>query len=108
MAKLKKGDMVTVLSGKSKGKRGEIKKIIKKTSAGKLNLYAIVDGANIIKKHTKPTQQKPGGIIEKEAPIHLSNLLPWNDAASKGGRVGFKTLEDGSKVRVFKSNGEAL
>ncbi|BAE75542.1 50S ribosomal protein L24 [Sodalis glossinidius str. 'morsitans'] len=101
-AKIRRDDEVIVLTGKDKGKRGKVKNVL---SSGK----AIVEGINLIKKHQKPVpaMNQPGGIVEKEAAIDLSNLAIFNAAASKADRVGFK-IEDGKKVRVFKSNGETI
>ena len=102
-AKIRRDDEVIVLAGKDKGKRGKVLKVI----TGKDRV--IVDGVNMIKKHEKPVPQleKPGGIIEKEAPIHVSNVAIFNPASGKADRVGFR-LEDGKKVRVFKCNGEII
>lgn len=101
-AKIRRDDEVIVLTGKDKGKRGKVKNIM---SSGK----AIVKGINLVKKHQKPVpaMNQPGGIVEKEAAINLSNLAIFNAAASKADRVGFK-IEAGKKVRVFKSNGETI
>ena len=101
--KIKRDDEVIVIAGKDKGKRGKVQKVL---SDGRL----IVTGVNMIKKHQKPNPQAeiPGGIIEKEAAIQISNVAIWNDAESKADRVGFKHLEDGKKVRVFKSTGELV
>ena len=103
MAKLKSGDDVIVIAGKDKGKRGTITRLM-----GDGRVY--VTGVNMIKKHTKgnPQMGQPGGIIEKEAPIQPSNVAIYNGKTSKADRVGFKTLEDGKKVRVFKSTGEEI
>jgi len=103
MLKIKRDDEVVVITGKDKGKRG---KVLKVQADGRL----IVTGINMIKKHQKPNPQMnvPGGIIEKEAAIQASNVAIFNGAASKADRVGFKVLEDGKKIRVFKSNGEAV
>ena len=105
MAKLqiKKGDTVVVISGKDKGKQGTVLSIL---DSGKV----IVEGLNLVKKHAKPNPMKgiAGGIIAKEMPIDISNVALFNSATQKGDRVGFKTLEDGRKIRVFKSNGEAV
>ncbi|RLR17966.1 50S ribosomal protein L24 [Sodalis-like symbiont of Bactericera trigonica] len=101
-AKIRRDDEVIVLTGKDKGKRGKVKNVL---SSGK----AIVEGINLVKKHQKPVpaMNQPGGIVEKEAAIDLSNLLIFNAAASKADRVGFK-IEDGKKVRAFKSNGKTI
>lgn len=103
MKKIRKNDEVIVVAGKDKGKRGKV-----------LNVRAddrlVVSGINMVKKHTKPNPMMgtQGGIVEKEAPIHVSNVALFNAGSGKGDRVGFKELEDGSKIRVFKSNGEAV
>ncbi|OZI15312.1 50S ribosomal protein L24 [Sodalis-like symbiont of Philaenus spumarius] len=101
-AKIRRDDEIIVLTGKNKGKRGKVKTIL---SSGK----AIVEGINLVKKHQKPVpaMNQPGGIVEKEAAIDLSNLAIFNAATSKADRVGFK-IEDCKKVRVFKSNGETI
>ena len=103
MRKIKRDDEIIVTAGKDKGKRG---KVLKVQADGRL----LLSGVNIIKKHQKPNPQMniPGGIIEKEAPIQSSNVAIYNRATSKADRVGFKVLEDGKKVRIFKSNGEAV
>lgn len=104
MSKIRKGDEVVVLTGRDKSRRGTILRIL---DDGK---KAIVEGVNMVKKHMKPNPQKgqEGGIIDREAPIQISNLAIWNPIAKKGDRVGFKFLEDGQKVRCFKSNGEVV
>ena len=93
-----------VLAGESKGKEGRIVRVIPKMNR------VVVEGLNMIKKHQKPNPQLnvQGGIIEKEAPIQASNVAIFNAGTSKADRVGFKVLEDGKKIRVFKSNGEAV
>lgn len=103
MQKICKGDDVVVVSGRDKGKRGTV---IRHLGDGML----LVEGVNRVKKHTKPNPMKgeQGGILEKEMPIHLSNIALFNPIAQKGDRVGVKVLEDGRKVRVFKSNGELV
>lgn len=103
MQRIKKGDDVIVLAGRDKGKRGNVLRIL---GDGR----ALVDNVNLVKRHTKanPNSGESGGIIEKEAPIHLSNLAVFNPASGKGERVGFKTLEDGRKVRHFRSTGEIV
>lgn len=104
MQKLKVGDEVIAITGKSKGTRGKILKIVKKTSR------VLIEGVNMMKKHVRPDPQKgeKGGILEREAPIHISNVAIFNPTTSKADRVGIKTLEDGKKVRVFKSNQEVI
>ena len=101
MSKLRKGDDVVVLSGRDKGKRGTVLQIIE-------NNRILVDNVNVIKKHVKPnpTRGETGGIIEREAPIQISNVALFNPNTNKADRVGYKVLEDGRKVRVFKSDGE--
>jgi large subunit ribosomal protein L24 len=103
MNKLKQNDLVVVLAGKDKGKTGEITRILD-------NDRVFVSGVNMVKRHTKgnPQAGQPGGIIEKEAPLHISNIAIFNRDAGKADRVGIKTLEDGKRVRVFKSNGEQI
>ncbi|NNM68451.1 MAG: 50S ribosomal protein L24 [Gallionella sp.] len=102
MRKIKKNDDVIVIAGKDKGNRGSVLRV--------LGEYLLVGGINKVKKHQKPNPVKglTGGIVEKEMPIHISNVAVFNAATKKGDRVGIKTLEDGRKVRVFKSNGEVI
>ena len=102
MNRIRKGDQVIVIAGADKGKKGEVVRV-----AGD---KVIVQNINIIKRHTKPNPQagQAGGIIEREAPIHISNVMLFNTGSGKGERVGFKVLGDGRKVRVFRSSGEAL
>jgi large subunit ribosomal protein L24 len=103
MKKLKKNDLVVVLTGKDKGKTGEITRLLNDQ-----RLY--VSGVNMVKRHTKgnPQAGQPGGIIEKEAPIQISNIAIFNRDTSKADRVGFKQLEDGKQVRIYKSTGEQI
>ncbi|MGQ9660126.1 MAG: 50S ribosomal protein L24 [Thermochromatium sp.] len=103
MRKIKKGDDVMVIAGKDKGKRGTVLKVIN-------NDYVIVENINIARKHQKANPQAgiPGGIIDKAMPIHISNVGLYNPIKGRADRVGFKILEDGRKVRVFKSNGEVV
>jgi large subunit ribosomal protein L24 len=103
MSKIKRDDEVIVTIGKDKGKRG---KVLKVQADGRL----IVSGVNMIKKHQKPNPQMnvQGGIVEKEAAIQASNVAIFNASTGKADRVGFKVLEDNKKIRVFKSNGEAV
>jgi len=102
MNRIKKGDQVIVIAGADKGKKGTVSRIVGD------KLY--VENINMVKRHTKPNPQagQPGGIVEREAPIHSSNVMVLNPATGKGERVGFKVLGDGRKVRVFRSSGEAL
>ncbi len=103
MRKIRKGDEVIVIAGKDKGRRGLVLRVLDDQ-----RLY--VENVNIAKKHQKPNPNAgvPGGIIDKEMPLHISNVALFNPATEKGDRVGFKSLEDGKKIRVFKSNGEAV
>ena len=103
MNKIRKGDDVIVIAGKDKGKRGTV---LRRIDDEKL----VVEGINRVKKHTKPNPMKgqAGGIVEMEMPIHISNIALFNPVSKKADRVGFKTLDDGRKVRVFKSNGEVV
>ena len=103
MKKIKRDDEVIVIAGKDNGKRGTVTKV---NSDGRL----VVSGINMVKRHTKPNPMlgTPGGIVEKEAPIQASNVAIFNPTTNKADRVGFKVLEDGKKVRVFKSNDELV
>jgi large subunit ribosomal protein L24 len=103
MDKIRKGDDVVVITGKDKGKRGTV---LKRVDDERL----VIEGVNRVKKHVKPNPMKgqAGGIVEKEMPIHVSNVALFNPASKKADRVGFKLLDDGRKVRVFKSNGEVV
>ena len=102
MNRIRKGDQVIVTAGKDKGKRGDVVRV----AGDKI----VVSNINVIKRHTKPNPQagQPGGVIEREAPIHISNVMLFNPASGKGERVAFKVLEDGRKLRVFRSSGEAI
>jgi large subunit ribosomal protein L24 len=102
MNRIRKGDHVVVTAGKDKGKRGDVVSV-----AGD---KVVVSNVNLVKRHTKPNPQanQPGGVIEREAPIHVSNVMLFNPASGKGERIGTKVLEDGRKLRVFRSSGEAL
>lgn len=103
MERIRKGDEVIVIAGRSRGQRGHVLKVLK-------NDRLLVENVNMIKRHQKPDpqNQKPGGIIDREAPIHASNVMLYNPATDQGDRVGFKFLEDGRKVRVFRSTGEVV
>ncbi|MBW6475763.1 MAG: 50S ribosomal protein L24 [Chromatiales bacterium] len=105
MRKLRKGDEVIVIAGKDKGKRGTITQML----AAETN-RVLVDNVNMVKKHQKPNPNMgmPGGIVDKEMPIQISNIAIFNPASGKADRVGIKILEDGRKVRVFKSNNEVI
>jgi large subunit ribosomal protein L24 len=94
MSKIRKGDEVVITVGKDKGRRGTVNAL--------LDGRVIVENLNMVKRNI------PGGIVQKEASIHLSNVMLWNPAASKGDRIGFKILADGRKVRYFKSNNEVV
>lgn len=100
--RIKKGDHVVVIAGKDKGKRGDVVRVV--------GDKVVVANINLVKRHTKPNPQagQPGGVIEREAPIHASNVMPFNPATGKGERIGTKKLEDGRTLRVFRSSGEAL
>ena len=104
--RLKKGDRVVVTAGKDKGKTGEVTKVIAGDRPG--DHRVVVSGANMIKRHTKPTQTNPGGIIEREAPIHISNVAMVDPKESKPTRVGYSFLDDGRKVRFAKRSGEII
>ena len=103
MRKIKRDDEVIVIAGKDKGKRGKVVRVLD-------NDRLIVSGINMVKKHQKPNPmlQQPGGIVEKEAAIATSNVAIFNAETGKGDRVGFKTLEDGKKVRFYKSTGAVV
>ncbi|TAL85857.1 MAG: 50S ribosomal protein L24 [Rhodanobacter sp.] len=102
MNRIRKGDQILVITGKNKGQRGDVLRV-----AGD---RVFVSNVNLVKRHTKPNPQanQAGGIVEREASIHLSNVQLFNPATNKGERVGTKTLEDGRKVRVFRSTGEVV
>lgn len=103
MARIHKGDQVMIIAGKDKGKRGAVLRV----TDGE---YLVVEGINRVKKHQKPNPYlgQTGGIVEKEMPIHVSNVGLFNPSTQKADSVGYKALEDGRKVRVFKSNGEMV
>ena len=103
MSKIRKGDEVIVIAGRDKGKRGTVSKIVSDEEL-------LVEGVNVVKRHTRPNPSKgtTGGIMEKEMPIHRSNIALYNPQLSKADRVGVKRLEDGKKVRYFKSNDEVV
>ncbi|MEJ2508802.1 MAG: 50S ribosomal protein L24 [Gammaproteobacteria bacterium] len=103
MMKIKKGDEVIVIAGKDKGKRGSVVRV---TDTGDV----VVENINIVKKHQKPNPMAgtPGGIVEKEMPLDISNVALFNPVTGKADRVGFRVLDDGRKVRYFKSNGEVV
>lgn len=103
MKKIKQGDEVVVIAGKDKGRRGTVLRVF-------TDERILVESVNVAKKHQKPNPNAgvPGGIIEKEMPMDISNVLVFNPATNKGDRVGIRQLEDGRRVRYFKSNGEVL
>jgi large subunit ribosomal protein L24 len=103
MNKLKRDDEVIVVTGKDKGKRGTISRMVGDDRV-------VVSGVNMVKRHTKPNPNlgQPGGIVEKEASLHISNVAIFNAAENKADRVGIKVLEDGVKKRVYKSNGQEI
>ena len=103
MRKIKKGDNVIVITGRDKGKRGDVTRVVDAD-------HVVVAGINRVKKHQRPNPMKgeQGGIVTKDMPIHVSNVAVYNPVTKKADRVGFRTLEDGRKVRFFKSNGELV
>lgn len=101
-AKIKKGDRVVVLAGRDKGRKGQVLKAMPKEER------VIVQGINLVKRHQRPTQSTPGGIVEQEAPIHVSNVAHEDPKDGTPTRVGFKFLEDGRKVRFAKRSGEVI
>jgi large subunit ribosomal protein L24 len=103
MNKIRKGDEVVVITGREKGRRGTVIKVLP-------NDRLLVENVNMVKRHTRPNPQRgvQGGIVEKEASLHSSNVMLWNPAAKKGDRVGIRALADGRLVRFFKSNDEVV
>lgn len=103
MRKIRKGDEVIVIAGKDKGRRGNVLRVL-------ADDRVVVENINMIKKHVRPNPNAgvAGGIVEKEAPLHVSNIMVFNPIAKKGDRVGFKKLETGRKVRIFRSTGEVV
>lgn len=104
MNKIRKGDEVIVLTGKDKGKRGLVLRMVLAEDR------IVVEGVNVVKKHMKPNPMRgvQGGIVDKTLPVHVSNVAIFNKASGKADRVGFKVLDDGKKVRIFKSTGEVV
>ena len=102
MKRIRKGDQVVVISGKDKGRRGTVLRVS--------DDQVLVEAVNMVKKHQKPNPMKgvEGGIVDKEMPLHISNVMLFNSMTNKGDRVGIKVLEDGRRVRYFKSNGEVV
>ena len=103
MRKIRKGDEVVVIAGREKGRRGTVIRVL-------ADDRVLVENVNMVKRHTRPNPQRgtQGGVVEKEASLHLSNVLLWNPVAKKGDRVGIRTLADGRNVRYFKSNDEVV
>jgi large subunit ribosomal protein L24 len=103
MQRIRKGDEVVVITGRDKGKRGTVLRRVGPE-------HVVVEGVNRVKKHQRPNPMKgqAGGIVDKDMPIHVSNIALWNPQTKKADRVGFKVLADGRKVRVFKSTGEQV
>ena len=103
MQKIRKGDQVVVTTGREKGKRGTVLRVVDPE-------YILVEGANRVKKHQRPNPMKntTGGIVDKEMPLHVSNVAIFNPTSKKADRVGTKVLDDGRRVRIFKSNGEVI
>jgi large subunit ribosomal protein L24 len=103
MRKIRKGDNVVVIAGRDKGKRGDVARVVDAE-------HVIVSGINSVKRHTRPNPLKnqPGGIVSKDMPIHVSNVAIWNPVTGKPDRIGVRALEDGRRVRFFKSNGEQV
>lgn len=108
MNKIRKGDTVTILAGKDKGRTGTVLDVLKKKKKPKTGLWVLVEGINIVKKHVKgnPQMQKPGGIMSQERPIHYSNVALLDPTSNKATRVGFTVLDDGTKVRKSMSSNE--
>ena len=102
MQRIRKGDRVVVTAGREKGRQGVVLRV--------LAAHVVIENLNMVKRHTRPNPQanQPGGIVQKEAPIHASNVMLFNPATKKGDRIGIRTLENGRKVRFFKSNGEVV
>ncbi len=100
---IRKGDTVVVITGKYKGRRGRVLRCIPKAER------LVVEGVNMMKRHTRPTSRsQQGGIVEREAPIHMSNVMAWCDAENRPSKIRMRRLEDGTRVRVYKINGEML
>ena len=103
MNRIRKGDQVVIIAGRDKGRRGTVLRVM-------ADDRVVVENVNVVKRHQKPNPAKnmQGGIVQKEMPIHNSNVMLFNPATEKGDRIGFRTLEDGRKVRYFKSNNEVV
>jgi large subunit ribosomal protein L24 len=101
--RIRKGDTVVIITGKYKGRRGRVLRAYPSDNR------VLVEGVNMMKRHTRPsTRSQQGGIVEREAPIHVSNVMAWCDAAGRPSKIVMKQLEDGTRVRVYKVNGETL
>ena len=100
--KIKKGDKVIVTTGRDKGKQGEVLRVLRAEER------VLVQGVNMVKRHTAPSQMSPGGIVEKEAPLHISNVAHIDPKSNKPTRVGYKIDKDGRKTRIAKRSGEAI
>ena len=103
MARIRKGDNVVVRTGRNRGKRGTVMRVLRDDRL-------VVEGVNVVKRHTRPNPQRgtQGGIVQKEMPVHISNVGIFNPATGKADRIGFRWLEDGRKVRIFRSTGEVV
>ena len=103
MNRIRKGDEVIVITGRDKGRRGTVLRVYD-------DERVLVENINVVKKHQRPNPQRgqAGGIVEKEMPLHASNVMLWNPIAKKGDRVGIRTLQDGKRVRYFKANNEVV
>ena len=100
---IRKGDTVTIIRGKYKGRRGRVLEVYPKKER------LLVEGVNLMKRHTRPSNRnQAGGIVEREAPIHISNVMAYDEAAKKASKVVMKQLDDGTRIRVWKHSGEAL
>lgn len=112
MKKIRSGDEVLVIAGKNKGSTGKVLRFVEKKDkrGNPLGTWVIVQGVNLVKKHVKPNPQAKidGGFVSKEAPLHYSNIQLWDPAGNTGSRVGIRTLEEGVRVRYFKSTGEVV
>lgn len=100
---IRKGDTVVVITGKYKGRRGRVLRVLPREDR------LVVEGVQMMKRHTKPSNRnQQGGIVERESPIHISNVMPWCESAGKPSKIQIKRLEDGTRVRVYKINDETL
>lgn len=111
MTKIKVKDKVIVTAGRDKGKTGEVKQVfVPQKGARQQDMCVVITGVNVKTTHVKPNpnKQQPGGIVKREAPLHISNVAIFNPMTQKADKIGFKILADGQKVRVYRSNGEAI